>query len=764
MMKSFVQILVSTVLVTVITGFYAKDAKAHQLGPTGLQGKTSAKNITITKVAEGSPADGKLEKGDVIVGAGKTRFQSNARREIAAAIDQAETEKAQGILPLTLKDGKTVDLQLKVLGSYSDTAPYDCPKTDAIIKRAADHLVETGKYADRLCLGWLGLMATGEEKYINLVKEKLPKQDWANPKAEDLWAVLRGANDAGYVGWYWGYRLIALAEYHLLTGDDSVLPAIKAYAVALAEGQDAGGLWGHRMASVHRNGRLPGYAQINQTSLTCFMGMLLARKCGIDDPALIRAIEKTHDFYASFIGRGAFNYGVHGPNTRTYNNNGTSGSGALVMALKGNTEGATFFSKLAATSYDGLETGHATHIFNILWTPLGANVAGPEITQQFFERSRWLHTLYRAWDGRFTFDGGNSKAVNNTGVHLLAYCIPRQALYITGKKADQSVWLKGEKATDAIELSKIDYKSMSADELMGLLGHPIPQVTRRANWTLREKDDDVLPELVKMMTHGTKIERRKAVGHFGWKYPKEKVMPLMDTIGKVLRDTTENPWVRAAAASSLSWLGEPAYKYYNDMVKLVVEEEPGDIFGDVDWSVATSMQRLCKTPFEAGLVTNKPMFYTAARKLLKNKRQHVRASGARMLAGMPLNDFYIVADEVMHVIQNDDPTYHSYHNSGAVGAAIEVLAQLNVDGGIQYAFDVLESPSGKYGFKARMTMSVLAKYGAHAKDHLKMVKGLNRGKFARQARATIKAIEQDENPGKLISFEEAINAGLTQQK
>ena len=70
----------------------------------------------------------------------------------------------------------------------------------------------------------------------------------------------------------------------------------------------------------------------------------------------------------------------------------------------GDREGASFFSRLAATSYDTLEVGHGGYFFNTTWTPLGANVAGPEVTQQFFQRSRWLRTLARNWEGNFTPD------------------------------------------------------------------------------------------------------------------------------------------------------------------------------------------------------------------------------------------------------------------------------------------------------------------------------------------------------------------------
>ena len=102
--------------------------KEHHLGPTGLFGVTSPADIKITKVEAGSPADGKIKVGDVIVAAGGTPFKEITRRQLADAIDQAETGQAKGVLTLTLKDGRKVDLQLKVLGSYSDTAPLPLPQ------------------------------------------------------------------------------------------------------------------------------------------------------------------------------------------------------------------------------------------------------------------------------------------------------------------------------------------------------------------------------------------------------------------------------------------------------------------------------------------------------------------------------------------------------------------------------------------------------------------------------------------------------------
>ena len=107
----------------------------HQFGPTGIFGNEVERVITVTKVEEGSPAHGKIEPCMQIIGARKGEFQTHLRRELADAIDVAESNEGAGKLTLLLKDGRKVDLTLAILGRYSDTAPYNCPKTVAILQR-----------------------------------------------------------------------------------------------------------------------------------------------------------------------------------------------------------------------------------------------------------------------------------------------------------------------------------------------------------------------------------------------------------------------------------------------------------------------------------------------------------------------------------------------------------------------------------------------------------------------------------------------------
>ena len=134
--SAFLIILLSTVL--------PSPAKDHLLGPTGIMAQAKGNEFFVQGIDPGSPAEGKLKKGDTIIGAAGKPFSKNARQEFAGAIDQAEASK--GNLPLTLKSGQKISLQLQSLGSYSKTAPWNCQKTDAIISRIADQMVES-KYA-----------------------------------------------------------------------------------------------------------------------------------------------------------------------------------------------------------------------------------------------------------------------------------------------------------------------------------------------------------------------------------------------------------------------------------------------------------------------------------------------------------------------------------------------------------------------------------------------------------------------------------------
>ena len=91
------------------------------------------------------------------------------------AIQEAEKESNGGILKLTRwRAGKTEEVQLKlrVMGTYSDTAPYDCPKSKRIFDEACKVLEKEPLHEGIWgAVNGLALMATGNPDYLPRVRE-----------------------------------------------------------------------------------------------------------------------------------------------------------------------------------------------------------------------------------------------------------------------------------------------------------------------------------------------------------------------------------------------------------------------------------------------------------------------------------------------------------------------------------------------------------------------------------------------------------------
>jgi hypothetical protein len=178
------------------------------------------------------------------------------------------------------------------------------------------------------------------------------------------------------------------------------------------------------------------------------------------------------------------------------------------------------------------------------------------------------------------------------------------------------------------------------------------------------------------------------------------------------------------------------------------------------------LHTLCEHPFQEGLVTDKDLLYRVALRLASDRDQWPRGYGMDMLAGMPLEDFHLVADKVIHVIEGKDPDWTSYSAPQQdVGPAIALLGSLSIKEGLDYALKIPElRPKAKAMFWHRATWVALSGYGAAAKDALKQyqssLKDTNFKRAGNLYQAMVKTVEGDTRPPrKLISMQEAIAAG-----
>lgn len=108
----------------------AEAPKDWNLGPTGLRGwmfsdkmvTKEARQISITKVGAGSPADFVIAVGDVLLGVGGKPFSYDTRTEMGKAVTLAESKAGGGNLAMTRwRAGKVEEevVKLPVLGDYA---------------------------------------------------------------------------------------------------------------------------------------------------------------------------------------------------------------------------------------------------------------------------------------------------------------------------------------------------------------------------------------------------------------------------------------------------------------------------------------------------------------------------------------------------------------------------------------------------------------------------------------------------------------------
>ncbi|MBL9136479.1 MAG: hypothetical protein JNK85_11450 [Verrucomicrobiales bacterium] len=699
------------------------------LGPTGLRGwmfcdkmvTTDARQISVTQVEKGSPADGVFLVGDVLLGVGGKSFSHDPRTEFGRAITAAESEAGGGRLTLTRwRAGKTeeVVVQLPVLGRYGATAPYDCPKSKRILEEGcrvlARKVAKSPSQDDPIVrsLNALALLASGDPAYLPLVKK------------EAEWAA--GYSSRSMQTWHYGYVMILLSEYVLATGDASVMPGLRRLALEAAKGQSAVGSWGHGFA--RPDGRLGGYGMMNSPGVPLTISLVLAREAGVNDPDLVRAIELSTRLLRFYIGKGAIPYGDHHPWIETHEDNGKCGMTAVLFNLLGEKNGAEFFSRMSVASHGPeRDTGHTGNFFNILWAMPGVAQAGPHATGAWMQEfGAWYFDLARRWDGTFTHQGppepdqDSYEGWDSTGGYLLAYAMPLKKLFLTGKRPGVTSPLD----TAAVHALLQDgrgwdnkdrystYDKLTEEQLLERLGSWSPVVRERAAMALGRRKEVSVSPLVNLLESPALYSRYGACQALT--AVRGRGAPAIEPLRKALSD--QDLWLRIKAAEALAAIGAPAMPVVPQLLKLLAQVDP-----QVD---PRGMQQryLSFALFDGGGMLNRSLegvdreaLYEAVRAGLKNQDGRARGSIGSVYRNLSAEDIKPLLPAIYQAIMEPSPSGEMFADSIRV-EGLRLLAKHRIAEGIsacvKYTRD--QNPwSSEH--RTPELMEILLSYGTHAK-------------------------------------------------
>jgi hypothetical protein len=745
------------------------------LGATGVRGwmfsdklvTSDARQIAITRVDKGSPSDGVLAVGDVILGVGGDLFSSDPRVEMGRELTLAESEAGGGNLSLVRwRAGKTgnVVVKLPVLGTYSATAPYDCSKSTRLLEQGCKVLaarMSDPSYRQNpitRSLNALALLASGNPDYLPLVKKEA---EWAAEYSAD-----------GFQTWYYGYVIMLLSEYVIATDDDSVIPGLRRLALEAAKGQSVVGSWGHRFAQP--DGRLGGYGMMNAPGLPLTTSLALAREAGVKDPMVDRAIQRSARLLRFYIGKGAIPYGDHHPWTQTHEDNGKCGMAAVMFNQLGDAKGAEFFSRMSVASHGAeRDTGHTGNFFNILWSLPSVAQSGPNASGAWMKEfgARYFD-LARRWDGTYVHQGPPGPRRDKyagwdcSGGYLLAYALPLKKICLTGKRpsvvpqlnsaAAKSLVLDGRGWSNKDRNSS--YDKMTEDELFSRLGSWSPIVRHRAAMALARRKADVVARLLKM------LESRDLESRYGaclaLAMQKGAAAPAVPALTQMLRH--DDLWLRVKAAEALAGIGEPAMSALPQLLAALAK-------GPSDADPRGMEQRyLCFAVFGQMLKrsladVDHKLLRAAVAAGLQNQDGRARGTVGGIYRQLTYEQIKPLLPAIHEAITKPAPSGIMFA-SGIRLSGIDVLANHRIKEGIPLCIDVMEIENWGKRDRIGRCLKTLAKYGSAAKPALPQLRQLEKDLLAHrearglqaqieQLRSLIKNIESDSGTVELRSIE-----------
>jgi autotransporter-associated beta strand protein len=739
-------------------------------GPTN-QMTDLSRQILVTHCVE--PANAVLAVNDVILGAmaGKTgdvpAFNRDCRKAFAAAITAAEKTGAGTLRVKRWRAGEVqdVNIPMAVMGDYSNTAPFNCPKSARIFENARNRAVkDVLAQPDYFRLGFggagnaialLASMKPGDDNYDEVMKRL---QTYARSLSKN------GPVPEGLSMWGWSYESIFLAEYYLLTKDSEVIPGLEKFGLKLAQSQSIYGTYGHNPAAFRPDGKRYsiGYGPVNAVGGTAAIGMILCKKALMDagksiEPELDEAIGRSTKFYTYCVGKGNVPYGEHQPSAENHGSQGKEGMASVIFGLQpGKAVEAEYFSRFSVAGWITREFGHGGQGLGYFWSALGSRMGGQEAASQHLKKVLWHLDLFRRTDGSFALDNaeqygpgstrddtylgdatyGAGVNLSATALFLLTYSLPLERLHITGKNLNPSYVLSSEKAAKAAAAGSyiLDRTGKSVAELLTDIGDYDPVVRHYAAIELasRKLTDEDLTNLRGLLKSPDSNYRQGACDALANRKDLQCLPQLVDLV-----NDTDN-WVRAKAAVALRIYQSDDVKPFRDtLLKAFIAHATNP--AEVDWRdpVQISNGKLAALIFGQGVgdgtvgndisasllsAPKQTLLYPAMRAALQLPDSYTRACVTVFCTRnkLPLEDVQELYEDLAAGVQYDTPADRMW-SLGTRADCLKVLDQVKAAETIDLSLALL-NPLRGFGFDADFgriqALKVLKTYGEAARHTL----------------------------------------------
>jgi Family of unknown function (DUF6288)/Bacterial Ig domain len=512
-----------------------KGFRDRWVGPLGIfvglfrENGKQLNQMQVKTIDKGSPADGVLQIGDVILGAEGTGasdiplFKSDMFGPMVTTADAINEAEARN--PALLKlliwrpaikpqapatDAKAkapankIDLDNLSAGAGGkenddDDKPVIMPKTNAAGGKVEGKVITVtvkleylGRYSDTApynCEKSKTILRNGIKKLYEANKPDMaglsilcllaaddpssPDNDKYQARAKE-WAHQL---EEGGGPWFSGPKLIALSEYYMKTKDESIFPKLVKQAEYHARGVSWFGTTGHKWADPRPDGSpqgpMTGYGPIGACGVQGFAGLSLARRAGVKSPMVESANKAQRIFFGHYAFRGRPSYGEFWYNIGggvDGDNNAKCAMPALALGMEENQGAkAKYFSAMSMYSPPSDRTyAHGGSFFGQVWNPIGAAQGGVKAANFWFRENRWHLDVQRRWDHSRIYDGsGNGYGdFDWNATGLLFYALPLKQLYVTGRDQKPSLTFSDAEFKELLAIKNFEPNKMTNEELI----------------------------------------------------------------------------------------------------------------------------------------------------------------------------------------------------------------------------------------------------------------------------------------------------------
>ena len=454
----------------------------YNLGISGIRAELIAdrpKVLLVRHVIPRSPARQHVRINDLIVGVGDEMFKEGHRngygpdffggdgpiKEFAEAIENSQGSKGDGNLILLIeRDGERIKKTIKLgkkHGTYADTFPEDCEKSEQLLEDLLKYLYDNRDdsgcfdHAVHDTFMTLAFLSSDSRKYHSEAKRCI-KAVCETIENEDI------DREGGLMNWTYMGLAVCLSEYYLLKKEKWALDELKKVKKYIDQGQyldmsqispkvkethpedypegpeKAHGGWGH-------NPGFEGYGPIAMITAQGAMVYSLMEKCGIEieesrieaayDFLLRGSSSKGYMWYADEVGGGDDDWADIGrTGAATIAEHLYMGKEVKVKSMGANR------CKFMGDHPTSFPDTHASPTLGMAFAAAGASFDKNSF-RKLMDANKWWFTMAQCHDNSFYYQPNRDNAgydensrIEISSVVAFIYGIPNKKLVITGRK------------------------------------------------------------------------------------------------------------------------------------------------------------------------------------------------------------------------------------------------------------------------------------------------------------------------------------------